>query len=101
MTSKNELSTDVEKFRINAFVRMRDALAVRTRKDHKVVRFLTPRLFKADDSMLKRHHPHLITPYQNTQIHRVRQMPQSVITFITLQSCFWLSYLYARLRHDE
>lgn len=56
---------------------------------------------KMDALMLKRHHKHLVKPFENTVISRQRLFPTGAMTAMILGSCFVSSYLYARLQKDE
>jgi len=76
---------------------MRDSLVVaRKGKSIRQVKSV-----KMDALMLRRHHKHLVKPYENSYISRQRLFPTGAMTAIILGSCFILGYVYARLKKDE
>lgn len=98
MPGKNEIATEVvTSYRVDAFTKMRDSLALA--RNGKSTRPL--KSVKMDALMLRRHHKHLLKPYQNTYISRQRIFPTGALTAMILGSCFILSYFYARLKKDE
>lgn len=97
ISMNKEISIEVssERFRVPAFVRMRDNIAsARNRRGNQ-------RSWQRKQSLKKiqliRHHPHLELPYVNDKISRQRSIPVGAMTFLVLSGCFLSGYLYARL----
>jgi hypothetical protein len=95
---KKQVSAEVlsDKYKISAFVRMRDQLVQKKK-------IIEKPLFKpkSKDIMLLRYHPHLVKPHLNAPITRYRHFPNSFLTFLSVGLCFTAGYLYARLKKDE
>lgn len=89
----------VDRYKLNPFVKMKDALARANSKESSA----TFRLARRNDDrvLLLRYHPHLVKPYLNTQLSRQRLFAQSFITFITVAGFGVAGWLYARLKHDK
>ncbi len=96
-----EISTEVssDRFRVSAFVRMRDNIA--NAQSRKNLSKPWQRRNSLKKTMLIRYHPHLERAYVNDKISRQRSIPVGATTFLILSGCFLSGYAYSRLKRDE